>query len=52
MCSAQNADKRHFWCLSFSYMTFRHYTEISQQTFLSSPLSGKPSRRIIEEPEL
>ena len=52
MCSTQNADKRHFWCLSFSYMTFRHYTEVSHQTFLSSPLRGKQSRRIIEEPEL
>ena len=49
MCSAQNADKRHFWCLSFSYMTFRHYTEISQQTFLSSPLSDIQSLGIQEE---
>ena len=52
MCSTQNSDKRHFWCLSFSYMTISHYTEVSQQTFLSSPLRDKQPLRILEEPEL
>ena len=52
MCSTQKADKRHFWCLSFSYMTFRHYTEVSLQTFLSSPLNDKQPLGIQEEPEL
>ncbi len=51
MCSTQNADKRHFWCLSFSYMTFRHYTEVSHQTFLSFPLSDEQSLGIQEEPK-
>ncbi len=51
MCSTQNTDKRRFWCLSFSYMTFSHYTEVSHQTFLSSPLSDKQSLGIQEEPK-
>jgi len=52
MCSTQNADKRHFWCLSFSYMTISHFTLIIQQLFHFFPLRGKQSGRIIEEPEL
>ena len=51
MCSTQNADKRHFGCLSFSYITLRHYKEVSQQTFLSSLLSDRQSLEIKEEPE-
>lgn len=51
MCSTQNADKRHFWCLSFSYMTISHFTLIIQQLFLSSPLSDIQSLGIQEEPE-
>lgn len=51
MCSTQNADKRHFWCLSFSYMTISHFTLIIQQLFLFSPLNDKQSLGIQEEPK-